>query len=274
MIRWTAWSTVAALLLALAREARAEEPSPEMLMQHTPRVLLAVKLSYTRGKGAERCPDDEGVRWWVLVHSDYDPFEQRPDRYPAGVLRLVVTGASNRLTGTYTYVDEKGQTWSTLSRTFSGTGQLECYWLLDFLAAGISVDFIVRESLLAMRLERATKPKPKPEPVEPPVCSAPLPCADSRYSIWPSEWPMPPLEKPKPDPPKPPEKAPLAFRFGPGVWVDRISDDRASVGLTLNASVRYLWGSVGVELRGTSGATGPALTAANPSALLAPGGDR
>jgi hypothetical protein len=54
----------------------------------------------------------------------------------------------------------------------------------------------------------------------------------------------------QPDPPEPPEKPLLSFRFGLGVWVDRISDAGGSVGLTADASVRYRWGSMGVELRG------------------------
>jgi hypothetical protein len=96
------------------------------------------------------------------------------------------------------------------------------------------------------------KPKPPPPPPEekpapaapPPACPPAAPASDDPLEPLP-----PPLEVPKPTKP-PPEKAPLSFRVGSGVWVDWISSDRGSLGLTLDAGVRYYWGSVGIELRG------------------------
>jgi hypothetical protein len=99
------------------------------------------------------------------------------------------------------------------------------------------------------------KPKPPapplPPPEEKPAPAAPPPaCPPASPASDDALWPLPPpLEVPKPIKP-PPEKAPLSFRIGSGVWVDWISSDRGSLGLTLDASVLYLWGSVGVEVRG------------------------
>jgi hypothetical protein len=96
---------------------------------------------------------------------------------------------------------------------------------------------------------RPTKPKSPPPPEEKPAASPPA-CPPASPASDDALWPLPPsLEVPRPTKP-PPEKAPLSFRVGSGVWVDWISSDRGSLGLTLDASVRYLWGSVGVELRG------------------------
>jgi hypothetical protein len=88
-------------------------------------------------------------------------------------------------------------------------------------------------------------PEEKPAPAPPPPACPPAPPAPDD-ALWPLP---PPLEVSKPTKP-PPEKAPLSFRVGSGVWVDWISSDRGSLGLTLDASLRYLWGSVAVELRG------------------------
>src|SRR6185437_590577 len=88
----------------------------------------------------------------------------------------------------------------------------------------------------------------RPEPVSSEPKHEPQPaCPESPSAVWPEPLPSP-LRAPAPDPPKARE-APLAFRFGAGVWADLISYDRGSLGLTLDVGVRFRWFSVAVEAR-------------------------
>jgi hypothetical protein len=243
-MRSTARSTIAALLLALVGEARAEEPSPEMLLQHLPRVRLAVKLEFTTGRGAELCPSSKAVAGRTLLRMQYDPFEESLVAYHAGVLRIHVTGSANGLTGTYAYVDESGKTLASDSVTERGTDELACYWLIDMLAVGIAADLLMREMDLATKLERTARPKVEP------ACDAVLPCPESPFAVWPREWPLPPLRAPVPDPPKPAEKAPFALRFGASVWPELVAAGWGSLGFSAEVGARYRFVSLGAEVHG------------------------
>lgn len=119
-----------------------------------------------------------------------------------------------------------------------------CTELFDTIVTMVTVDLLPIVGPPKPKPPAPPPPEEKPTPVAaPPACPPASPAPDDAL------WPLPPpLEVPKPT--KLPEKAPLSFRVGSGVWVDWISTDRGSLGLTLDASVRYLWGSVGVEVRG------------------------
>lgn len=106
---------------------------------------------------------------------------------------------------------------------------------------------------LALRIDPPT-PRPPPKPCAAPPASGDArkehpAYSDSRYAIWPTEWPMPPFQRPKPDPPKPVEK-PFAIRFGAAVWVERVATNFGSYGFTVEAGVRYRFVSLGLEVHG------------------------
>jgi hypothetical protein len=72
----------------------------------------------------------------------------------------------------------------------------------------------------------------------------------SRFDLWPTEWPMPPLEKPKPDPPKPLERWPIAVRLGVAVWPELVASGWGSIGFSGEAGVRYHAVSLDAEEHG------------------------
>jgi hypothetical protein len=149
------------------------------------------------------------------------------------------------LTATYTYVDEDGKTRGTVSHSRRGTGDLECYWLLDRLALDVAVDFLVREAALADELSRShpSAPTTPPAPALPPP-----PCPESRYAVWPPEAPSP--QGPDPDPPKRPDKAPFAVRLGVSAWPELVVAGFGSFGVSAEVGARYRFVSLGVEAHG------------------------
>ena len=112
---------------------------------------------------------------------------------------------------------------------------------------------VVSEAVMELSMKLFRMPTPAPAcpaapKVEPPA--TPAPCLDSRFSVWPAEWPMPPLEKPKPDPPKPLERWPVALRGSVAVWPEMIASGWGSLGLSAEIGARYHAFSAGVEVHG------------------------
>jgi hypothetical protein len=204
--------------LVAAPEARAD-PSPH----------VAVALTYTHPEG---CPNDAALRNAIANEIGYDPVT------PGASHRVEVTITRERGRFVARWEDHDGDT----SWVHPPMPDANCRGLMRPLAMSI-----------ATRIDPFTPPDASPSP--PPAVAAPAAPSAPACPPAPPEpddalEPLPPpLEVPKPTRP-PPEKAPLSFRVGSGVWVDHISDDRGSIGLTLDASVRYYWGSVQIELRG------------------------
>jgi hypothetical protein len=75
----------------------------------------------------------------------------------------------------------------------------------------------------------------------------PAACPDSRFAVWPSRWPLPPLERPKPDPPQPLEHWPSAVRLGASVWPELVVSGWGSVGLSAEVGGRFRFVSATLE---------------------------
>ena len=123
-----------------------------------------------------------------------------------------------------------------LHRKHKVRGPLRCYNVVAGLAIHLSID-----AFLLAGIEPPKRAPACPESKEEPVCH------ESPSAVWP-EPPSPPLRAPEPTE-KPREAAPVVFRLGAGVWADRISADRGSAGLTLDAGVRYGFFSVAGEAK-------------------------
>ncbi len=182
---------------------------------------------------AERALFEDALRIQLLLNgSSWDPFA------PVSPSPLKV-----RVTRSRGWFEGKAEVYGPDGRyrgTHTMPGPLRCYDVIAGLASALAAD--------ATPLH---VPRPKHSD---PVCpeskaeAAPV-CPESPSSVWPAEPPSPPLRAPEPDPPKPRE-APLSFRFGAGLWADLVANDRGSLGLTLDAGVRYRFFSVGIEARG------------------------
>jgi hypothetical protein len=214
-----------AALVAGAADVRAQAPPPH-----------PARLTYLRSPGAVACPDQHLFELMIEgQNGGMNPFvKEAPDRIEVS-FRLTKRGYVGRAT-VYDAQEQVHGSQEWTGRT--------CTDVAENISVLVS-SWVAPLELLA---------KPPPAPQCPPVPSAPvavpLACPPAAPEPDDDMGPLPPpLEVPKPTKP-PPEKAPLSFRIGSGVWVDWISTDRGSVGFTLDASVRYLWGSVQVELRG------------------------
>jgi hypothetical protein len=82
------------------------------------------------------------------------------------------------------------------------------------------------------------------------ACSPRAPCPEYRWSVWPDEWPMKPLETPSPDQPKPPGRWPAALRFGVTAGVESVASGWGSLGLAAEVGARYRFVSLDFEAHG------------------------
>jgi len=202
------------VLLAAPRATLADTPSD--LPQPPERIVMRLDFH-----GVPGCSDPDPFVALLTPHvRGWDPLA------PGGRWRLVLTVARRApgYEGSAELHDPNGD----IAWTRSFTAKPTCYALLDRLATAT-----------ALRID----PPGAPPPPSPRCLSSPAPAPPP-----PPEPPTPPLFVEPATPPEP--KTPLSFRFGTGLWADLISSDRGSVGLTLDAGVRYGWFSVAVEGRG------------------------
>jgi hypothetical protein len=209
-----------AAVVAGAADVRAQAPPPH-----------PARLTYLRSPGAVACPDQHLFELMIEgQNGGMNPFvKEAPDRIEVS-FRLTKRGYVGR--ATVYDAQEK------LHGSQEWTGRT-CTDIAENLSVLVS-SWVAPLELLA---------KPPPKPLCEPVPAAPA-CVPVQVPSAPDDdlWPLPPpLEVPKPT--KLPEKALISFRIGSGVWVDWISTDRGSVGFTVDASLRHMWGSVQVELR-------------------------
>ena len=239
-MRSAARIVVPALLLASVREASAQ-PAPE-----PPKLIrFAAELQVALGPGTERCPDAAPyLRKAVAEEMGYDPFAPGTKWRAAGTFDVKVARVPGGLEAVTTFVDAASVAEWTRPYHDRTTTRAAC----ESVYKGVALQIVAELTRFDAR--------PEPEsPSQAPACPASSPCPAcppvSPFSVWPPEWPMAPLRAPEPDPPRPPERAPLSFRFGSGVWVD---SDLRRPGLAWADARRER--AVPVGLRGDRGAGG------------------
>ncbi len=188
-------------------------------------------------KGAPKCPDAGVLR--DLVAADLggqDPFvEEAPERLAIVLHRRGPAYFTADVT-LYTAAGKAGLVTQEVANN--------CASLLNLVAntvAGWRMPVVVGRPKTSAPPACVPVEAPAPAPVCPPPAPAPR-CEPEPTSQPTSAGP--------PDPPPPETKTPLVFRVGSGVWADYFSNDRGSLGLTLDMSIRRGWLSLIVEGRG------------------------
>jgi hypothetical protein len=251
-MRWTAWSTTAACLLTVATRAAPAAADPEVIYP-PPRVSVFADLTFVRDRGASICPGEQDFKDALGADMEEDSFAPNPRGVYVGRVRVVLSRAPGSFTAAYTWQDAQGEEHQE-RYTEPGTAWYHCQVALKDVALSLSIRFTVLE--LELGGKYAAKDAQR---APPPYCPAALPSPTSssapcppvtRFDLWPPELPIPPLRAPEPDPPKPPQRAPLALRFGATVWPELIATGWGSVGISVEAGVRYRAFSVGAEVHG------------------------
>ena len=207
------------------------------------------------------CPTEAELRARVQQALFYDPFNPTPVPrtgwrvrvvgVPRGRLRIVIGREGRKLVVRVSFADTGNK--PVMSTAFDGAPLTErtCrHIVLEHVVEEVSVRMTLEGIYLAH--ERPPRPAPAPAPACPTLpdpASAP-PCPDSRWSIWPTEWPLPPLEKPKPDPPQPLDRFPFALRFSAATWVESIASGWGSWGFSGGVGARYHAVSLDAEVHG------------------------
>ena len=180
----------------------------------------AVRLAYTRGEGAEHCPDELELRNAVTARLGYDPFEQGADH----VLSATITHQGGKLVGRMSVRDADGALEGSRDITSS---ENDCSELSSALALAISI---------AIDPLSLTRPQPAPVPSAPACPKAPTP-------------PCPVLpEPPAPAPaPEPEPDHPIGFRASAGFHgAFGAAPGPAAFGLAAAAGIRWRALSVAV----------------------------
>jgi hypothetical protein len=219
-----AFLTALALALSWARDARA-----------TP----SAKLTYVRGPGAERCPDEATLRQAVADRLGYDLF------FPWATKTVVaeIDREKRGYTARIKIVDASGL--ARGERALRATSE-DCGQIVRALALAISI------AVDDLDLDRAPPPPPASSPTPPPPAAPP---------------PEPVPEVPPPPPPAPPPKLPpdvpprrerrgFAFEAWVAPTVSSGVAPKASVGGVVAVGGRYRFLSLDVEARADAPATG------------------
>jgi hypothetical protein len=192
-------------------------------------VRVPVRLEYTRGHGAERCPDEAFLRSETILQLGYDPFEaDAPLTVTARVERQ-----GRELVAAMKMLDRDGQTLK--ADGFGTTGG--CKTLVASVALGIAV-----------WLWKPADPPAPPEPAPPPAVPCPA-CPPPRSA------PEPPRrEKPPPPSAVAPQVAIPAERVRMDVGLGAVTAygilPGVAVGMGLSLGVRQSDWSFALEGRG------------------------
>jgi hypothetical protein len=252
--RRTAWSVIAALLLAQEASAQPSAVTDPEVVYPSPFVRVFADLTFVLDpKAVASCIFDGGTTkitteevFRLMVAARVGAvFKPDPRAVRVGRIRVEVSRIPGGLTGSYAWEHTDGtlESWHTVER---GVTPLHCKEVLEGLAVGLAVYFDwIAHDLGEKYARRSTPPASSPPALPCPACAPP-----SRFDLWPREWPLPPLEKPKPDPPAKPERAPFAVRVGVSVWPELVAAGWGSFGLSAEAGVRYGPVSLGVEAHG------------------------
>jgi hypothetical protein len=209
------------LLASLASVAPASAAAPR-----------TAKLTYSRGPGASDCPDVDVIRAGVAARLGYEPFDDRAE--------LLVSATVNRngrvLEAKIEIAGADGK--STAERKLTSR-QSDCLELASAIELAIS---IVVDPLAGSR-QRSDPPAPPP-PAPPPVSPPP------QVIVVREPAPPPALPRPSPAP-----RVPTVVQVRLGGLGTVGSAPAASVGGTVQASVRRGSFSIGLEGRGDLGTT-------------------
>ena len=239
-MRLTGPSTIVALLLA-ALPARAQLQAPDRAWPDAPALeyRLHVALDY---QGPPGCSDGDHfenalrvrvLTWDIFAHNKPWPLKVRVWHYPG----------SRWFEGSSELREPNGKLWVHAIR-----GPYRCADVFADLAIKVAVDAMIIGDRGWVNKPAPPAPAcPEAKPCPDVVCPA---CNDSRYSIWPREWPLPPLRPPEPDPPKPPERWPFAIRIGASVWPELVATGWGSLGVSAEIGARYRFASLSAELHG------------------------
>jgi hypothetical protein len=206
-----------------------------------PRIF--VRLEYDRP--ASGCPSDFITRAMIFAAvRAWDPFVEAPSPW---TIKLSVVRRPRGYEGTVELRDTDGRVqWSRSYPVIAA-----CIDLVDDLASAVGFRINPHGLDAPVLAPAASKPPSMPVCASKPLpASEPSPCRDSRFSIWPDEWPLRPLRAPTPDPPKPLERWPVAVRIGVGAWTELIVKDFGSIGLSAEVGARYHFVSFGIEAHG------------------------
>jgi len=197
------------------------------------------------------CPTTEDLRAEVAKEMRYDPFDGAPG-VPVGRFHVAASRVRPRVVLIRVSFDNAAGV-RDYETEFEGTPDTarSCEHLVK--------KHVVSEVLMELTIQMARLVREAPPART--ACSAaktehaehgeaPPPCRESRFSVWPDEWPMAPLPKPKLQPPEPPDRWPVAIRFGAAVWPERVASGWGSLGLSADVGVRYRWFSAGIEVHG------------------------
>jgi hypothetical protein len=255
-MRGTAWSTVAVVLLG-AHEASAQPapPDPPLPPASAGRLFgtdeapppgvqpagphVVMRLAYTRGQGAEVCPDEQFFRDAVAAKvPHWAPFA------PNAPWRLEV-GVTRRPDGFAGFAELHDVTGALVfRRDFDKTPS--CAVLIGDLARAIGL--------------RVDPPAPGLLPA-PPGVPAPLPPGPPPSSPHP---PTPPGRDEAAPVPPPAARRP-ALRLGFGTWAQLATAPRPAFGLTVDAGIGVSWFSIALEGRWDPPAGGSVMNGASVS---------
>ncbi|MFT3775157.1 MAG: hypothetical protein QM820_58160 [Minicystis sp.] len=236
-------------MLALAREAGAQQPQPigPRVFYPPPKVAVFTSLSYERKQGAEVCPEEQTFRSELARRLGFNPFVPNPEGISVGDIRVVLTKGPEGFVARYEWTGSSDV--PQPANRFEGPGRTrrDCYDVVVDVAIELAAYFVTLEIEYGRKFAPA---RPTPTCPSADAASAPAPCADSRFSVWPTEWPLPPLEKPRPKPGEPSERRPIAIRIGGTVSPELIASGSGSLGLSADVGVRYRAFSASVEAHG------------------------
>jgi len=201
---------LAAFLILLSAPVCAADPSPHARAPAPP--PRAVRLEFSRGPGAERCPGEQAFRDAIGAAVARDFFATSPPPLERLVVKLGRRGGGYE--GTVELHDDAGAvTWRIVFPGLPHPPAGLCSSLIPALAFDIAV---------------------KVDPAAPPAVAPPAVVEG------------PPIVKP---PPAPLEAPPRRYRIGVSPWVEFGMAPRTAFGLSLGLGFRVAWFSLDLEGR-------------------------
>ncbi|MFT3768139.1 MAG: hypothetical protein QM820_22030 [Minicystis sp.] len=196
----------------------------------------AARLAFTRGAGAERCPDEAALRGAVAARLGYDPFRDDAPRS----IDASVRQAGGALRGEVTLTDAAGHVTGTRRLA---TANDDCEELVASMALAISI------AIDPEVLFRPAPPPPASAPAPPAPAAAPPPRAPAPEPPRRSERPPAIIPEPLPAAIVAPRPERVHFRAGAGGVVAFGAAPAVNGGITTQVGLRYRAFSAAIEGR-------------------------